>query len=86
VKKQPRLNAEAVLNEQVAAWIAEIARLEALVAHATGRVGVALVKIAPTDGEDYHDVAVELILEDALQVGERGWPEGFTFELLNRTS
>lgn len=44
-----------------------------------------IVKITALDDDGvdiYGDVHPQLILEDALHVAERGWPQGFEFEII----
>ena len=79
---------KAMLDKQVAAWMAELrresARLAVLITASTGKHHAVLM-VSGTD-EDYADVVPELILEDVLGVHERGWPKGFHIEVLNPAS
>lgn len=70
------------LNKQIAEWEEEIRRLAGMVAFASGG-GCAFVKIVALD-DDYKDVHPDLIMEDAIRVQPHGWPQGFSFEVLNR--
>jgi hypothetical protein len=79
---------QVMLNNQVAAWVAELrresVRLAGLITAATGKHH-AVVMVSGTD-DDYADVIPELILDDVLRVTPHGWPEGFDIQLLNPAS
>lgn len=70
---------EQILERQVADWEAEINRLAGLVTAARNG-GVAFVRIAACD--EYDGVTPQLVVEDALGVATRGWPDGFDVDVL----
>jgi hypothetical protein len=72
---------QAILDKQIADWTNELQRLASQIAAAKG-TSCALVLITGP-AEDYADVHPQLVLEDALRVNPYGWPEDFTFDLLN---
>lgn len=70
-----------LLDEQVQRWKKEMGQLADRIAFAT-KHSCAVVLITGTD-EAYADVHPQLVLEDALGFNPRGWPDGFTFDVLN---
>lgn len=77
------MNAEdqQTLDNQVKDWTKEMHRLAGMIAAAKGSP-CAVVLIQPVN-EGYDDVAPELIVEDALNVQQKGWPAGFQIDILN---
>lgn len=74
---------QAVLTRQIEKWKRELSRIAALVAAAEGG-SCAVVLISTSDADaDYEGVHPQLVAEDAFGVDKRGWPEGFSVEVLN---
>lgn len=72
---------ELVTDQQLKQWESDLATLASQIALARGKQ-CAVVVITPAI-EDYEDTCPQLIVEDALCVGERGWPDSFDFDILN---
>lgn len=70
-----------VLDKQVSDWAKEMQRLAGMIAASKGNI-CAVVLIQPLN-EGYDDVAPELIVEDAFNVQQKGWPSGFQIDVLN---
>jgi hypothetical protein len=82
-RKDERGDSTETTEKYIAAWQAEIRRLAALVSAASPGA-CAFVKISAT-GDEYVDIAAELLPEDVLRVSDFGWQHGYTFEVLNPT-